>query len=92
MLAEAVPVAVGEKVTVKGRLCPEAMVTGKVTPPRVNWELLELADDKLTLPPLAVTLPFWLRVDPMVTVLKPMDKGVTPSVPLEVVALPERPT
>jgi hypothetical protein len=92
MLAEALPVAVGAKVTVKGILCPAEMVTGKVSPPSVNWELLELADDRVILPPLAVTLPFWLRVLPMVIVLKLMDKGVTPNVLLELVALPERPT
>jgi hypothetical protein len=28
-----------------------------MSPPRVNAELLELAEDKVTLPPLAVTLP-----------------------------------
>jgi len=58
MFAEAEPAAVGVNVTVKGRLWPEARVTGRDSPPTVNTELLELAEDKTTLPPLAVTLPF----------------------------------
>ena len=54
--------------------------------------MLELTEDKVTLPPLAVTYPFWLWAVPMVTMPKLMDPGVTPSVPLEVVALPVRDT
>src|ERR1700756_1127394 len=54
--AEAVPLVVGAKVTVKGTLGPAAS-TGGVNPPRVNTELLEPAGDKVTPPPLAVTLP-----------------------------------
>ena len=57
MFAESVPAAVGLKVTEKGTLWPEASVTGKVSPPRLKAELLELADDRVTLPLLAVTLP-----------------------------------
>ena len=30
------PLTSGEKVTLKGTLCPEAMVTGRVRPPIVN--------------------------------------------------------
>ena len=58
MFAEAVPVVVGAKVTVKGTLWPDAIVTGKVSPATMNSELLELMEDRVTLPPLAVTLPF----------------------------------
>jgi hypothetical protein len=58
MFAESVPAAVGLKVTVKGTLCPAASVTGKLSPPRLKVELLELTDDKVTLPPLADTFPF----------------------------------
>lgn len=60
IFAEALPVLVGEKVTVNGTLCPAAIVTGNVSPPRVNCELLEVVDESVTLPPLAVTLPLWL--------------------------------
>jgi len=57
MFADAEPATVGVNVTVKGRLWPDARVAGKVRPPTVNAELLELAEDRTTLPPLAVTLP-----------------------------------
>jgi hypothetical protein len=57
IFADALPLVVGEKVTVNGTLCPDAMVTGNVSPLNVNAELLELAEDRVTLPPLAVTLP-----------------------------------
>jgi hypothetical protein len=55
--AEAAPVAVGPNVTVKGTLWPAASVNGRVSPPTVNAELLELDEDRVTLPPLAVMLP-----------------------------------
>jgi hypothetical protein len=92
MFAEAVPAVVGAKVTVKGTLWPDARVTGRVSPPSVNSELLELVDDKTTLPPLAVTVPFWVWADPTVTLPKLIEPGVTPSVPLELVPLPVRDT
>jgi hypothetical protein len=92
MFAEAVPVAVGAKVTVKGMLWPLAIVAGKVIPPSVNSELFELAEDKLTLPPLAVRLPLKDWLAPIWTLPKLMDPGVTLRVPLELVAEPERDT
>jgi len=55
--AEAVPVAVGANVTAKDTLWPAARVTGNVSPPIVNAELLEPTDDKVKPAPLAVTLP-----------------------------------
>lgn len=67
-------------------------MTGNVSPARVNAELLELVEESVTLPPLAVTLPFWLWVVPIVTLPKLMEPGVTPSVPLAVVPLPVRET
>jgi hypothetical protein len=63
-------------------------VTGNVSPLTLNAELLELAEDKTTLPPLAVTLPLRVCEFPMVTVPKLMAPGVTPSVPLVDVAVP----
>src|SRR5437667_3306668 len=92
ILAEAVAAAVGAKVTVKGTICPAAIVTGKASPLSVNWELLELADERVTLPPLAVRLPFWGLVVPTVTVPKLIETGVSASVPVAVVALPDRAT
>ena len=58
ILPEAVPETVGLKVTVNGTLCPAAMVMGNVMPLRVKAELLEVADEIATLPPLALMLPF----------------------------------
>ena len=92
MLVEAVAAAVGAKVTVKGTICPAAIVTGKASPLSVNWELLELADDRVTLPPVAVRLPFWGLVVPTVTVPKLIETGVSASVPVAVVAVPDRAT
>lgn len=57
ILPEAVPETVGLNVTVKGTLCPAAMVMGKVMPFSVKAELLELAEEIATLPPLAMMLP-----------------------------------
>jgi hypothetical protein len=92
MFAEALPAVVGANVTENGTLCPDEIVTGKASPPRVNAELLELADETVTLPPDAVMLPFWVWGDPIVTVPKLSDPGVTASVPLELVPLPARAT
>lgn len=92
MLAELVPVAVGAKLTVYGTLWPAASVKGRGSPLMVKAELLELAEDNVTLPPLAVIAPVWIWVVPIVTVPKLMDPGATPSVPLEVVAVPVRDT
>ena len=91
ILAEVVAAAVGAKVTVKGTLCPAAIVTGKASPLTVNWELPELADERVTLPPVAVRLPVWGLVVPTVTVPKLIETGVSASVPA-VVAVPDRAT
>jgi len=63
-----------------------------VSPPRLKAELLELDEDNVTLPPLAVKLPDWVCAVPIVTMPKPMEPGVTPSVPFELVPLPVRDT
>lgn len=60
MFAETEPATVGVKVALKGRLWPAARVIGKASPPRLKAELVELAEDRVTLPPLAVTLPLWV--------------------------------
>jgi hypothetical protein len=88
ILADAVPLAVGAKVTVNGRLWPAGMVVGNVTPLTVKAELLELADDKVTLPPLALTLPFCVWVLPMFTLPKFKADGLTARLPTEVVPAP----
>lgn len=54
---EIVPETVGLNVTVKGTLCPATMVRGNVMPLTVKAELLELAEEIATLPPLAMIVP-----------------------------------
>jgi len=58
----------------------------------VKAELVELAENKVTLPPFAITLPLCVWVLPIVTLPKLMEPGVTPMVPLVVVPLPVRET
>jgi hypothetical protein len=55
--ADAEPAAVGANVSVNDALWPAAKVTGNVSPLMANSELLELAEARVRLPPLAVTLP-----------------------------------
>jgi hypothetical protein len=88
MFADAAPEAVGVNVTVYGTLCPVDKVSGGFTPASVNAELLELVDDSVTLPPVAVRLPLWVCVLPMATLPKFIALGATLRVPLEVVPLP----
>src|SRR5256886_14613041 len=57
MFAEAVPLARGAKVTVKGTLCPVAMVRGRVMPLKPNSELLEAPEDMVKLEPVALSVP-----------------------------------
>lgn len=57
MLEESDPAVFGAKVTVNGTLCPAVSVMGRARPPRVKAELLELAEERVRLPPLAVMLP-----------------------------------
>jgi len=57
LVAETLPDAFGVNVSVKGTLCPAAMVSGKVIPLSENSALLMLADDMATLAPLAVSVP-----------------------------------
>jgi hypothetical protein len=58
MLAEEVPLDCGANVTVNGTLVPGGIVTGRVIPPTLKTELLELAADTVTLEPLALRVPF----------------------------------
>jgi hypothetical protein len=63
-----------------------------VSPATVKAALLELAEDRVTLPPFAITVPLCVWVLPIVTLPKLMEPGVTPMVPLVVVPLPVRET
>ena len=57
ILADALPLACGANVSVKGTLCPAAIVRGNVIPLNANSELLELAEETVTLEPLALSAP-----------------------------------
>lgn len=91
-LADAVPVVVGAKVTVKGTLWPEDRVTGRESPLTVNSELFEEVEERVTVPPLAVTAPLCVCVLPMVTLPKLSEPGLTEIVPTVVLPVPERET
>jgi len=66
MLPEAVPLLCGVNVTLTGALCPAASASGNETPLKLNSGLLVLADETVTLDPLAlsvaVKLLFWPTV------------------------------
>ena len=91
-LPDTVPLTSGEKVTVKGTLCPAAIVTGSERPPIVNWELFEDAEDTVTLAPVAVRTPLWFELEPTVTVPNDTDAGDAASCPTVLVPEPERAT
>ena len=55
--AEAVPDACGAKVTVKLAEFPAGIVSGREMPLSVNSELVMLADDTVTEPVLAISVP-----------------------------------
>jgi hypothetical protein len=80
-LAEAGPEACGENLTVKEAEFPDARVTGKEIPLNVNSVLLMLADATVTEPPLAVSVPLWVRLLPTVTLPKFIALGATDSWP-----------
>jgi hypothetical protein len=58
----------------------------------VNSELLDLAEDKVTLPLLAVILALFICVLPTVMLPKFKEPGVTLSIPFVVVAVPLKAT
>jgi len=57
MLVDVLPLIRGANVSVKGTLCPGAIVRGNVIPLNANSELLELAEETVTLEPLALSAP-----------------------------------
>ena len=57
MLADVLPLTCGANVSVKGTACLAAIVRGSVTPLNANSELLELAEETVTLEPLALSAP-----------------------------------
>jgi len=57
LTAEALPDVCGVNVRVNGMLCPAAIVSGKVIPLNENSALVTVAEDTLTLDPLALRVP-----------------------------------
>ena len=55
-VAAAVPEARGAKVRVNGMFCPAAIVTGNAIPLSENSESVTLAEERVTLDPLATTV------------------------------------
>jgi len=92
MVADAAPLFVGAKVTLKGAFCPAARLSGRESPAIVNATLFEVAEVRVRLPPLAVTVPFWVCELPIVTFPKFIEAGVTARVPLEALPVPVRDT
>jgi hypothetical protein len=70
MIPDAMPLVRGVKVKVSDALCPAAMVLGKDIPPRLNSGLLEVAEDRLTLEPVAVRVAVRVLLMPTVTLPK----------------------
>jgi hypothetical protein len=87
-VAEALPEVLGEKVTLKEALLPEAIVSGKEIPLTENSVPVMLAEDTITGPLVAVSLAACLLLDPTVTFPKLMLAGLTASWP-GVTVLPE---
>jgi len=81
-LPDAFPAAVGVNATLTCRLCPAAIVTGKVAPGKVNWALLLAAEEMVTLVPTALSTAVCMPVSPSITLPKLSLAGVIVSDPL----------
>src|SRR5579863_9930300 len=75
---------------VNGRVCPAAIVTGRVSPPRENTELFVVAAVTVTFAPAAVRLPEADPLVPSTTLPSASVPGETPNCPTAVVPLPDR--
>jgi len=74
MLPDAVPLALGVKVRVNDTVWPAEMVLGRDNPPRLNSALVVVAEDTVTLDPVAVRV--FVRVLLLPTVTLPKFKVV----------------
>ena len=80
--AEVLPLACGEKVSVKVALCPADRVAGSDNPEMRNSELLEAADEIVTPAPLAARVLVRLLLAPTFTLPKARLPGFTVNWPL----------
>lgn len=89
-VALAVPETVGLNVTVNATLPPAGMVAGNERPPRLKTpESVVVAVFTVTLPPLAVSVPDAVALDPTTTLPRFIAVGVTLSVPTVEAPVPE---
>jgi len=70
IVPDAVPVLCGLKVRVNDALWPAAMVLGRESPLRLNSALVEVAEEMVTLDPVAVRVAVTLLLVPTATLLK----------------------
>ena len=77
MLAVSVPLAWGVKVKANDAVWPAASVNGNDTPLSVNSELLEVAEETVTLEPVALRVPVKLVLVPPTMLPKSKVVGVT---------------
>ena len=70
MLPAAVPLLCGVNVRVKGTLWPAAILVGNDNPPRLNSGLVDVADETVTLDPVAVRRAVRVLLVPTVTLPK----------------------
>ena len=89
MLAVSVPLAWGVNVKANDAVWPAASVNGNDTPLSVNSELLDVAEETVTLEPAALRVAFKLLLVPTTTLSKPKVVGATPNWPAEL-PVPER--
>jgi len=78
-LSEAVPLACGVKVTLNDALCPAGSVKGNESPLKANSEVPTLADETVTLEPVALSVAVILLVVPTTTLPKFKVPGLTAS-------------
>lgn len=81
---DTVPLLCGVKATLKDTLSPAGIVNGKEGPSRTNWELLLLAEDTLTVAPMALIVMGSVSVFPMATLPKFSGTGATTNWPAAV--------
>ena len=79
---ETAPMTEGEKTTLKGTVCPAAMVSGNETPEIPNCELFEEAEETVTLPVVAVIVELSVALLPSSTFPKFRAVGVMVSTPV----------
>jgi hypothetical protein len=89
MFPDATPLVRGVKVSVNDVLWPGAIVAGKDIPPRQNSELVEVADEIVTLDVVAVSVAVRVLLVPTVTASKFRASGPEVNWPAEM-PVPER--